>query len=51
MNGHGPTQCATKVAACPRVGKNMQGLTQYSSFYTKTNQSTDGQPMLDKYTK
>ena len=45
MNRYGPTQYAKNLASCPRDGKNMQELTQKSSFYTKTNQGTEGQPM------
>ena len=49
MNRYGPTQYAKNLASCPRDGKNMQELTQNSSFYTKTNQGTEGQHMRDHY--
>ena len=42
LNQYGPTKCATNLVACTRVGKNMQELTQYSSFSKNTNQSTEG---------
>ena len=32
MHRYGPTQCAMDLAAYPGVEKNMQELTQYSSF-------------------
>ena len=49
MHQYVPTECATDLAACTGVVKNMQELTQQISFFTKTKKRIERKPMWEQY--